>query len=316
MFRELISNHPVYAILTGLIMGFLSLLVLLPLFMYGMKNKILRPSLDTIFKPKTSTQIHCDKCNEKFSYSKVTNRKCYACAFCGNQIHPLANTIFHKSRTSLKNWFFVIFLFSKSKNGVAAKEIERQLGVTYKCAWRMCKQIRELMADDILSLFGTVEMDETYVGGKEKNQHYNKKTLHAQGRSLKAKIPVIGIVQKGGSIVAKVTTNTSNVAINKLLKKYVPVNSEVHTDEYKGYNNVKRLGYIHKKVNHSKHKFVVKDAHTNTAEGFWSQLKRSVHGTYHAVSPKYLQNYVDEFAFRFNLRKSEKPIFDCIMERI
>lgn len=127
---------------------------------------------------------------------------------------------------------------------------------------------------------------------------------------------MIGIVQKGGSIVAKVTTNTSNVAINKLLKKYVPVNSEVHTDEYKGYSNLKKIGYKHKKCNHSKGKFVVQGSHTNTIEGFWSQLKRSVHGTYHAVSSKYLQTYVNEFAFRFNLRKSEKPIFDCIMERI
>lgn len=155
-----------------------------------------------------------------------------------------------------------------------------------------------------------------YVGGREKNKHHNKKTLHAQGRSLKTKVPVIGIVEKGGRIVAKVSTNTSNVAINKLLKQYVPINSEIHTDEYKGYNQVKKIGYNHKRCNHLKRKFVVKDVHTNTVEGFWSQLKRSVHGTYHNVSPKYLQNYVDEFAFRFNLRKSEKPIFNHMIERI
>ena len=278
--------------------------------------------LEYLFKRDYGDLKKCPNCSNKFSYSKRGGTKAYQCNYCGNPISPTANTIFHKSSTSLKNWFYVIFLFAKSKNGVAAKEIERQLGVTYKCAWRICKKVRELLAENDENDFSDngnnngYEIDETYVGGKEKNKHYNKKTLHAQGRSLKAKVPVIGIVQKGGSIVAKVTTNTSNVAINKLLKKYVPVNSEVHTDEYQGYSNLKKIGYKHKKCNHSKGKFVVKGSHTNTIEGFWSQLKRSVHGTYNAVSPKYLQTYVNEFAFRFNLRKSEKPIFDCIMERI
>ena len=273
--------------------------------------------LDYLFQSKYGTNTQCLKCKNKFSYSKVNNRQCYACAFCGNQIYPLVGTIFQSSTTSLKDWFYVIFLFSKSKNGVAAKEIQRQLGVTYKCAWRMCNRIRKLLAEDgdILT-GGMVEIDETYIGGKEKNKHMNKKTLHAQGRSLKSKIPVIGIVEKGGRIIAKVSKNTSNISIHNLLKKYVKINSEVHTDEYKGYNQVKTLGYTHKRCNHLKRKFVVKDVHTNTVEGFWSQLKRSVHGTYHNVSPKYLQNYVDEFAFRFNLRKSEKPLFDCILERI
>ncbi len=278
--------------------------------------------LEYLFKRDYGYLKKCPKCSNKFSYSKRGGTKAYQCNYCGNPISPTADTIFHKSSTSLKNWFYVIFLFAKSKNGVAAKEIERQLGVTYKCAWRICKKVRELLAENDDNDFSggdnnnSYEIDETYVGGKEKNKYYNKKTLHAQGRSLKAKIPVIGIVQKGGSIVAKVTTNTSNVAINKLLKKYVPVNSEIHTDEYRGYSNLKKIGYKHKRCNHSKGKFVVKGSHTNTIEGFWSQLKRSVHGTYHAVSPKYLQTYVNEFAFRFNLRKSEKPIFDCILERI
>ena len=278
--------------------------------------------LEYLFKRDYGHLTKCPNCSNKFSYSKRGGTKAYQCNYCGNPISPTANTIFHKSSTSLKNWFYVIFLFAKSKNGVAAKEIERQLGVTYKCAWRICKKVRELLAENDDNDFtdsgsnNGYEIDETYVGGKEKNKHYNKKTLHAQGRSLKAKIPVIGIVQKGGSIVAKVTTNTSNVVINKLLKKYVPVNSEVHTDEYRGYSNLKKIGYKHKKCNHSKGKFVVKGSHTNTIEGFWSQLKRSVHGTYHAVSPKYLQTYVNEFAFRFNLRQSKKPIFDCILERI
>lgn len=152
--------------------------------------------LDYLFRGKYKNIKKCPECGKKFSYSKVTWRNCYQCAFCSNQIYPMAGTIFQGSSADLKNWFFVIFLFSKSKNGVAAKEIERQLGVTYKCAWRMCNKVRLLLADDVTMLDGNVEIDKTYCCGKEKNKHYNKKTLHAQGRSLKAKIPLIGICAK------------------------------------------------------------------------------------------------------------------------
>jgi transposase len=272
--------------------------------------------LEYLFNLEHSKSKICRYCHHKFSYSRIKNRLCYQCAFCSKQIYPLVGTIFENSSTSLHSWFYCMFLFAKSKNGVAAKEIQRQIGVTYKTAWRMCNKIRQLMVNDVSLLFDDVEIDETYIGGKEKNKHMNKKTLNAQGRSLKSKIPVIGIVQKGGGIVAKVSKNASHVSIHNLLKKYVAVNNTVHTDEYKGYDKVKTLGYQHKRCNHSKGQFVSKGYHTNTIEVFWSQLKRSVHGTYHNVSPKYLQNYVDEFAFRFNLRKSEKPIFDCLLEKI
>lgn len=120
--------------------------------------------LDFIFKRDYANYSSCPNCNNKFSYSKMTKKKCYACAFCGNQISPLANTIFHKSSTNLRKWFFVIFLFSVSKNGVAAKEVQRQIKVTYKCALRMCHKIKELLQDKDNDLSGIVEMDETYIG--------------------------------------------------------------------------------------------------------------------------------------------------------
>ena len=131
--------------------------------------------LDEVFANRYGHLENCPECKNSFSYHRVSDRKCYACAWCSFQIHPLANTIFHKSSTSLKNWFHAIFLFSVSKNGVSAMELQRQIGVTYKCAYRMGQQIRKLFDEDIEKLQNTVEVDETYYGGKEANKHASKK---------------------------------------------------------------------------------------------------------------------------------------------
>lgn len=244
--------------------------------------------LEKIFTEKYNNLFLCPNCNKSFKYYRVTNRKCYSCQWCSHQLYPLKNTIFENSSTSLKNWFFVIFLFSCSKNGVAAKEVERQIGVTYKCAWRMCKQIRKLFDNEPEELSGTIEIDETYMGGKEKNKHMNKKIPNAQGRSMKGKIPVIGAVEKKGQIIAKVATNTNSYTVCTFLREHVKIASEIHSDEYRSYNHIDRLGYNHARVNHSRGIYAVGNIHTNTIEGFWSQLKRSIHGTYHNVSKKYL----------------------------
>jgi transposase len=133
-----------------------------------------------IFLNRYSHLESCPSCEGKFSYYKVSDRKCYSCANCGHQLHPLADTIFHKSSTAIKNWFYAIFLFSTSQNGVSAKELERQLGVTYKCAYRIAKQIRRLFDENINPLNNIVEIDKTYCGGKESNKHAHKKTPNPQ----------------------------------------------------------------------------------------------------------------------------------------
>lgn len=271
--------------------------------------------LDKFFKWKYGKEKECPKCTKPFKYYKMKVRKVYECAWCGHGICPLADTIFHKSCTSLQSWFLAIFLFAKSKNGISAKELQRLIGVTYKCAWRMCKQIRSLFNENLDKLKGIVEIDETYVGGKESNKHKDKKTPDNQGRSLKTKSAILGAVQREGNIVTKVVTNTQSSVIKPFIRENICITAQIKTDEYAVYNSVSTMGYAHAAVDHGRGEYVNGDTHTNTLEGFWSQLKRSINGTYHFVSPKYLQTYVDEFAYRYNHRDDEMPLFFQILSR-
>ena len=271
--------------------------------------------LHGIFLTKYSGDKECHHCHKPFRFYKVAKRKCYECSYCGYQVHPLANTIFHKSSTPLKSWFFAIYLFSVSKNGVSAKELERQLGVTYKCAYRMGKQIRKLFDENINPLENIVEMDETYYGAKESNKHKHKRTAGTQGRSNKTKTPVIGVVEREGSIIAKVVEDTTRSTVKQFAKKHIKLTAMVKTDEYMSYRPLKKMGYKHDCVIHGLKQYVKGNTHTNNLEGFWSQLKRSVNGTYHSVSSKYLQTYVNEFAYRYNRRKQKDPIFYGIISK-
>jgi transposase-like protein len=246
--------------------------------------------LEAVFQNRFGDLKYCPQCAAETKFYRVKKRQCYACMHCGYQLHPLADTIFRKTTTPLKDWFYAIYLFSVSKNGVSAKELERHLGVTYKTAWRMAKQIRLLMEQEGALLTGTVEADETYIGGVEKG-----------GRSVRNKKPVLGVVEKGGEARARVSDVASMNRAKSFLKATTAAGIELHTDESRIYAWTNGE-YDHKHVNHSRKQYADGRVHTNTIEGFWSQMKRSIDGTYHCVSPKYLQHYVNEFVFRYNLR--------------
>lgn len=219
----------------------------------------------------------------------------------GKYIFPLAGTIFHKSRTPLTKWFYALFLFYSSKNGVAATELERQLGVTYKCAWRMGHQIRSLMKQKKSLLSGTVEADETYIGGKTYQKY-----------AFKNKVPVLGLLERGGRVKAKVSDRDVHLVL-KYVTSNVKKGSTLMTDQFGVYAKTARMGYIHNGVNHWKKEFVRGDVHTNGLEGFWSQFKRSLNGTHHAVSKGHLQKYVDASVWAHNNRDVS---FETLLEAI
>lgn len=224
-------------------------------------------------------------------YYRVKKRKCYACMDCGHHIYPLTGTIFGKTHVPLRLWFYAIYLFSTSKHGYAAKELQRQLGVTYKTAWRMCKQIRLLMRQEALLLRGEVEADEAYIGGRRRSSN-----------RFSNKVPLLGVVERRGKVLVVVTDHASASTAMPFLRASVQAGSILHTDESSIYSRAHRE-FDHHKVSHSAHEYVRDDDYTNTIEGVWGLLKPGLTGTHRSVSKKYLQSYVNERVWHYNHRK-------------
>lgn len=245
----------------------------------------------------------CPKCTSVGTYSRIKDRKGYQCSKCSHQIHPMKGTIYEKSRTPLLYWFEAMFLFIKSKNGLSAKELQRVLGVTYKTAYRILMHIRKSMQQDTDQLEGTIEVDETFVGGKNINRHFDKKVKHSRGRAFKDKTPVFGAFQRGGKVKAYVIPDSSAASIKPMVMGNVKKGSCLMSDEWSAYKGLNQW-YIHDVVYHNKKQYVNGVTTTNRIENFWSVLKRTIRGSYIQVSRKWLQKYVDECVYRFNNREN------------
>lgn len=270
--------------------------------------------LDEIFRLKLRSKV-CPNCKSHDSYTRVKDRRCYQCSKCRNQIYPTKGTPLEKTTTPLTSWFFTMSLFTTSKNGVSAKEIQRFLGVTYKTAWRMLKQIRILMkGNDDFFTDDVVELDETYIGGKNKNRHFNKKVKHTQGRSYKDKVPVFGILGRNGKVNAFVVSNVKSDTLRPIIEDKIRLGTTIMTDEWNSYARLNE-NYNHNIVQHGKGQYVKGKCHTNGLENFWSIVKRTINGSYIRVSRKYMQLYVNECVFRFNNRNNPdifRTLISCL----
>ena len=265
--------------------------------------------LEFLFKARYPKGVYCQKCGKVTKHYKRAGMKFYSCEFCGMGVAPTSGTIFHKSDTPLRSWFHAIFLMASTKTGISAAQLQRELGVTYKTAWRMFTQIRKLMSEDINPLTGQVEVDETYIGGKRPGK---------RGRGAEGKTVIMGIVERNGKAVTKVVPDVKAKTLLPMIEQRVAKEDKtvVFTDELHSYDRIDRLGYAHEVVQHAAKQYVRGVAHVNTVESLWSTIKRGIDGVNHSVSPLYLQSYLDSYVYRYNHRKDEQPLFLSLIGRV
>jgi transposase len=257
--------------------------------------------------------IVCPNENKITPHHKLTNRKAYSCELCGHHVYPAANTIFHKSSTSLTKWMYAIYLMSATRSGISAKQLERELGVTYKTAWRMFHQIRKMLASNE-QLTGEVEVDETYFSPNPQR----KKSVAKLSTKMKAENTkiVFGAVERNGKARVRHIPTASLSVLVPAIRESVQGGSTIYSDEWRAYAKLSVWGYNHQTIKHKDQEFVNGKVHTQNIENLWMNMKLGIKGVYRHVDNKYLQNYIDEYAFRYSHRNDFQSMFWAMLNRV
>ena len=251
------------------------------------------------------TGIECPRCQGK-TISHIEKRDQFDCDSCRYQFSVTAGTIFHDSHLPLSKWFLATYIICESKKGISANQLKRMLNVTYRTAWHLCHRIRAAMKEGtVRPISGIVEVDETYVGGK----------VRGRGRGYREnKTMVLGAIQRGGEVRFKVDKRNDRKTLHAFIKAVVDDKAEaIHTDEWQAYKGIADANTRHETVNHKAEEWVRAEVHTNTVEGVWSLFKRSIVGSYHQLSEKHMNAYLDEFAWRFNQRDNPYLFRDTLI---
>lgn len=246
--------------------------------------------------------IRCPRCESIAKHSYINTRRIYMCKSCRKQFSPKAGTIFEDSPLGMDKWMVAVWVLTNTKNGTSSHELGRSLGVTQKTAWFMLQRIRRAMTTGTFEkMSGEVEVDETFIGQKSRNMHKHIRAQKITGTGGKDKAMVVGVLERGGHVKAKVVASRKKKDLQGIVKDQVKPGAELYTDSLRSYEGLD-ADYVHQFVDHSV-KYAEGKVHTNGLENFWSLLKRSIYGTYVSVMPFHLFRYVDEQAFRFNYRK-------------
>ncbi len=266
-----------------------------------------------LFEYRFPDGVHCPVCNKVTKHYYVASRKSFDCGGCGRHISPRAGTIFEGSSTPLTKWFYVIYVMSQTRAGISAAQMQRELGVTYKCAWRMMHQVRHLMGNTQSMLTGEVEVDETFI---HPNVYKRSTAQKRYGRTGSRTGQVLfGMVERGGAVKIYHVKSAGVRVLTPIINANVRKGSLIHSDSYHAYDRLPVWGYDHRKTNHSKLEFYTEASHTQNIENVWSHLKRGMKGVYRHVEPHHLQAYADEYAFRYSHRH-HWSIFWALMEQV
>lgn len=252
--------------------------------------------------------IQCPRCNCD-SISTIEDRNQYECNSCRYQFSVTSGTIMHDTHLPLWKWFLAVYMIVESKKAVSANQIKRMIDVSYKTAWYLCHRIREALLQPTSLLFGVVEIDETYVGPKVKGK--------GKGNWKGDKRALMGAMQRGGRVAIKATRSANRKTIREFLKENLGDGVEaIYSDENAAYGDLSTKTRRHETVQHGKEEWCVGDVHTNSLEGAWGLFKRSIIGSFHRISMKHLDRYIDEFEFRFNNRNNPHIFRDAMRELV